>query len=117
MKGIFACSEEILALPMGVPWKAAGRNAELQLFTPPCVSVGQTVMNPGSDWFSVPRPYVIHDPMLGRTNVSEPVCSSSSAPPCRELEANMELITHRSSMHAPTCGNNSLTSMPLRPRC
>jgi cell division protein FtsZ len=29
----------------------------------------------------LPSPYVIHDPMLGRTNVSLPVCSSSSAPP------------------------------------
>ena len=33
-----------------------GRNAELQLLTPPCASVGQMVMNAGRFAFSVPRP-------------------------------------------------------------
>ncbi len=40
---------------------------------------------------------MIHEPMLGRTNVSLPVCHSSTAPPCREFEQCIELITHRSS--------------------
>ena len=35
--------------------------------------------------------------MLGRTNVSLPVCSSSRAPPCREFEPCIELIMQRSS--------------------
>src|SRR3954454_21132088 len=72
-------------------------------------------MKPGRSWFSVPRPYVIHDPMLGRTNVSDPVCSSSSAPPCREFEPCIDLMKHRSSAHPARCGNNSDTHAPLCP--
>jgi len=45
----------MLAFPIGVPWKSAGRNAELQFWTPPCPRVGQMVMKPGRFWFSVPR--------------------------------------------------------------
>src|SRR4051794_41053009 len=53
--------------------------------------------------------------MLGRTKVSLPVCTSRSAPPCRELEPHIELMTQRSSTQAPRCGNSSLTGMPLCP--
>ena len=42
--------------------------------------------------------------MLGRTNVSVPVCHSRTAPPCRELEQCIELITHRSSANSARCG-------------
>ena len=35
---------------------------------PPWASVGQIVINAGRFWFSVPSPYVTHEPMLGRTN-------------------------------------------------
>ena len=66
-------------------------------------------MNPGRSWFSVPSPYVIHDPMLGRTNVSLPVCSSSSAPPCREFEPCMPLRMHMSSTPYPPWWSNLLT--------
>src|SRR5215470_14820246 len=75
------------------------------------------VMKPGRFRFSVPRPYVTHEPMLGRTNVSLPVCSSSSAPPCREFEPYIELMMQRSSTHLATCGNSSLTQAPDWPYC
>src|SRR6266478_6723295 len=53
--------------------------------------------------------------MLGRVNVFEPVCNWSNAPPCATLSPTTERTTHMSSMHEPTCGNRSLTSMPLCP--
>src|SRR4051812_4821631 len=117
MNGIFARSDGTPVAPMGVPWYTAGRNAELQLFTPPWVRLGQTVMKPGRSWFSVPSPYVIQEPMLGLTNVSLPVCNSSNAPPCLEFEPCIELITQRSSTQPAMFGNNSLTGMPLEPCC
>src|SRR4051812_7477695 len=75
------------------------------------------VMNPGMLWFSLPRPYVIHEPMDGRTNVSLPVCSSSSAPPWREFDPHIDLMKHISSTRFDNSGNNSLTHMPLPPCC
>ena len=60
---------------------------------------------------------MIHEPMLGRTNVSEPVCSSSSAPPWREFEPCIDLMKQRSSTHFATSGNKSLTQAPLCPYC
>ena len=53
--------------------------------------------------------------MLGRMNVSDPVCSSSSAPPCREFEPCIDLMMQRSSTHLATSGNRSLTHAPLCP--
>ena len=60
---------------------------------------------------------MIHDPMLGRTNVSDPVCSSRSAPPCREFEPCMDLMKHKSSTPFATFGNSSETHAPLCPCC
>src|SRR4051812_31413913 len=74
-------------------------------------------MKPGRVRVSVPRPEGIHEPMLGRTKVSLPVCNSSSAPPCRELEPFSEWRKHISSAHAPTCGNSALTHAPHLPYC
>ena len=34
---------------------------------------GLMVMNPGKFSFSLPRPYIVQDPMLGRVNVLVPV--------------------------------------------
>src|SRR4029077_17019844 len=75
------------------------------------------VINPGMLWFSVPSPYGIHDPMLGRTNVSLPVCSSKSAPPCREFDPHIDLMKQMSSTCCDNSGNSSLTHMPLCPCC
>src|SRR5690349_14340941 len=75
------------------------------------------VTKPGKSRFSVPKPYVIHDPMLGRTKVSDPVCSSSNAPPWREFEPCIDLMKQRSSTQVAMCGNNSDTHIPLCPCC
>ena len=53
--------------------------------------------------------------MLGRTNVSLPVCHSRTAPPCREFEQCIELITQRSSARSARCGNSELIQSPLSP--
>ena len=55
--------------------------------------------------------------MLGRTNVSLPVCNSNSAPPCRELDPHMDLIKHISSTIFAVSGKRSLTHAPLCPYC
>ncbi len=51
-----ADADEIDALPIGVPWQYAGKNAAPQLFTPPWASVGQIVTKAGRFSFSVPKP-------------------------------------------------------------
>ena len=75
------------------------------------------VMNPGMLWFSVPSPKVGHEPILGRTNVSPPVFSSSKVPPWREFETYIELAMHRSSTHWFIWRNQSLTQMPPSTCC
>src|SRR5207244_667772 len=85
------------------------------LFTPPCASVGQTVTNAGRFSFSVPRPYATHAPILGRTKLSLPVCSFSTAPPCAGLVPCSEWTKQMSSTHPATCGNSSLTGWPHCP--
>ena len=35
-------------------------------------------IKPGRFWFSVPRPYVIHEPMLGRVRMDSPQFISMS---------------------------------------
>src|SRR5690606_25655203 len=103
------------ALPSGTPWYAPGRKAEDQLLTPPWPSVGQIVTKPGRSGFSLPRPYRIQLPRLGRTKVSEPVWTFSRAPPCASLLPCIDLTKHRSSTQRATCGNSSLTQAPHSP--
>src|SRR5579862_9196115 len=72
-------------------------------------------MNPGRFWFSEPSPYVTHDPMLGRICRASPQFISISDGSWFGTSAIIERTTQMSSMLSATCGNNSLTSMPLRP--
>ncbi len=53
--------------------------------------------------------------MLGRMNVSDPVCSCNSAPPCALLSAWTERMTHRPSASSRTFGNRSDTMRPDLP--
>ena len=60
-------STSVCCVSRYVPWNAPGRKAERQF----CVAVigyppGHMAMNPGRFWFSEPRPYVTHEPKLGR---------------------------------------------------
>ena len=72
-------------------------------------------MNAGRFWFSVPSPYVTHEPRLGRTSRASPQFISSSDGSWFGTLACIERMTAMSSMHSPTCGKSSLTSMPLFP--
>ncbi|GIS59419.1 MAG: hypothetical protein CM1200mP2_16440 [Planctomycetaceae bacterium] len=51
-----ARADGTLASPIAVPLCTAGKNDELQLFTPPNASVGQIVTKAGRFSFSVPSP-------------------------------------------------------------
>ena len=55
--------------------------------------------------------------MLGRMKVSLPVCSSSSAPPWRELDPYIDLMKQRSSVISAILGKTELTQAPLWPCC
>src|SRR5687767_10383244 len=117
MNGILASRAAMPTDPIAVPAYGAGKNADPKLFAPPWLCVGQIVRNPGIDEFSLPSPYVIHEPMLGRMNVSDPVCISSSAPPCREFDPHIDLMKQMSSTFFANRGNRSLTHAPLCPYC
>src|SRR6476620_8348011 len=67
---------------------------------------------PGRFWFSLPNPYVSHEPRHGRENACSPVFICRHAPLWLILSATIERILQRSSTHPATFGNSSLTSMP-----
>ena len=64
---------------------------------PPTRVIGLIVTKPGRSWFSVPRPYSTHAPMLGRTNWKLPVCSCTAACGWFGRSVCMLLSRHRSS--------------------
>src|SRR6185312_3298695 len=66
-------------------------------------------------WFSVPRPYVTHEPMLGRTSRDSPQFISISDGSWFGTSACIERTTAISSIDSATCENSSLTSIPLWP--
>src|SRR5918911_5388222 len=70
---------------------------------------------PGRFWFSLPRPYVTHDPKLGRTSRASPQFISINDGSWLGTSAYIERITQVSSIHSPTLAKISLTSMPLAP--
>src|SRR5262245_49261828 len=72
-------------------------------------------MKPGRFWFSVPRPYVTHEPRLGRIISESPQFISINEGSWLGSSVCIERMTQRSSAHAPTWGNSSLTSSPLCP--
>src|SRR6185436_6031181 len=72
-------------------------------------------MKPGRFWFSVPRPYVSHEPMLGRDGRGSPQFISSSDGSWLGSSACIPRITQRSSTDWARLGKSSLTSIPLWP--
>src|SRR5438552_19049201 len=76
-----------------------------------------STMKPGKLRQVVPKPYVTHAPMLGRPCCPLPVCRKKFALVCSEKSETIERIMHRSSTCSATCGNRSLTGMPLLPYC
>jgi hypothetical protein len=54
-------------------------------------------MKPGRFWLSVPRPYVTHDPTLGRTNRDSPVFIKRREGSWLGTSACIDRTTHISS--------------------
>src|SRR5690242_13914591 len=72
-------------------------------------------MKPGRFWFSVPRPYVTHDPTLGRAIWASPQFISISDGSWLGTSAFIDRMTHKSSAWRAMLGNRSLTGSPLWP--
>src|SRR6202035_1062489 len=72
-------------------------------------------MKPGKLLFSVPSPYVTHEPSDGRTKLAAPVCNRNVASPWARPSVYILLITHRSSACCATCGKSSETQRPHSP--
>ena len=70
---------------------------------------------PGMFWFSLPSPYVSHEPMLGRTDRASPQFIRSSDGSWFGTSACIERMTQRSSADWAVCLKSSLTSRPLWP--
>jgi hypothetical protein len=70
---------------------------------------------PGRSWFSLPRPYSVHDPIDGRAKRNSPVCIMSVAWGWLGTSVCMLLIRHRSSACFARCGNRSEIHRPLWP--
>ena len=66
-------------LVMRVPEYTPGRKSDDQIWLPAYGMSGASTTKHGRFWFSVPSPYVTHDPTLGRLNVTEPVWMPSVA--------------------------------------
>ena len=73
-------------------------------------------MKPGRFWFSLPRPYVSHDPMLGRMSRASPQFMRRSEGSWFGTSACIDRMTHISSIDSAVCLKSSLTSIPDFPR-
>src|SRR4029077_156843 len=72
---------------------------------------------PGRSWDSLPRPYVTHEPMLGRPNWVDPVfmriCPGAWLNACVVIDFTIAM----SSTTSARCGNASESSAPDFPYC
>src|SRR5919112_1321092 len=98
-----------------VPWYAAGRKLLLHSGAPWAGWAGLMTTKPGKFWFSLPMPYVSHDPRLGRLNTCSPVFICKHAPLWLMLSTTIERTTHRSSTQLAMFGSSSETSVPHSP--
>ena len=73
--------------------------------------------NPGRSLFSVPSPYVSHEPMLGRPGIWNPVFMKICAGAWLNWSVCIERTTATSSAISLKWGNTSLTHCPLLPTC
>ena len=71
--------------------------------------------NPGRFSFTLPRPYVTHDPMHGLPLSRRPLFIISIADPWIGLSAYMLWMNAMSSTQFPTFGNRSDTILPHWP--
>src|SRR5579872_1949849 len=92
-----------------------GRKLLLHRAGPTVGRPGHKTTYPGRFWFSEPRPYVSHDPRLGRVGCVSPEFIIRNDGSWLGRFVCIERITHRSSMQRLKCGNSSLTSIPELP--
>src|SRR5207249_10363531 len=71
-------------------------------------------MKPGRFWFSLPRPYVTHEPREGRTSRASPQFMSKSDGSWLGTSAYIDRITQTSSMHAPTRSEEHTSELQSR---
>src|SRR5215467_3680116 len=94
----------------------AGRNALLHNGGPTVVGTsGHSTTKPGRFLFSVPSPYVSHDPRDGLPAWLNPVFIISIDGSWFGMSVYIDRIQQMSSAIWPTLGNSSLTSMPHCP--
>src|SRR5882724_11504104 len=94
----------------------AGRKALFHSGGPTVVGTsGHSTTYAGRFLFSVPSPYVSHDPMDGRPTWLCPVFIINMDGSWFGISVYTDRMKQMSSTHSPTCGNSSLTSMPLFP--
>jgi hypothetical protein len=70
---------------------------------------------PGRSCDSLPRPYVTHEPMLGRPNCCVPVDMNSCAGAWLKASVTIDLTMARSSTTFARCGSSSPSSVPFLP--
>src|SRR5438309_10887878 len=95
----------------GTPWYEVGRNPLDHKAAPPRGPRGPDcrTTNPGRSVDSLPRPYVIHEPMLGRPNLVDPVLTKHLAGPWLKFSAATPLRNEMSSETPAICGSSSDT--------
>src|SRR4030095_14309169 len=81
---------------------------------PPLPALVSTT-KPGRSSASLPRPYVIHEPMLGRPEIVVPVFMNVCAGSWLIASVFIDRITQMSSAMEPKCGNSEQISVPALP--
>ena len=72
---------------------------------------------PGRSWFSLPNPYVTHEPIEGRPMRGEPVYKSICAGAWLNCSVYIDLTKQRSSACSDSIGTASENQAPLSPCC
>src|SRR5262245_16324168 len=84
---------------------------------PPLFGAGLMVTNPGRSALSVPSPYTVQAPRLGRLNWKLPVCRCWNACGWAGTSVFIDLMTHSSSACLASSGYSSLIQTPDLPDC
>ena len=71
--------------------------------------------NPGKFLAAAPKPYTIHEPILGRPAICEPVCRKVTAGSWLIASVKMLFTMAILSTILAVCGSNSLTHAPFWP--
>src|SRR3954467_15385567 len=96
------------------PWYMDGRNPAPQFDAPPLVPFVpvENTTNAGKSLDSLPSPYVVHAPKLGRPNCWLPVFIMICPGAWLNASVCSDFTMHKSSATVARCGNNSDNSAP-----